>query len=92
MHVMIHGAIGVRMVSVTKDNCAKIYTVILQCVGKKQIFAKSIGWEVPKMVGLLGEYRIKVMLGRCVLVERKMREWLKKILEKQNMYLLGSNL
>ena len=24
-------------------------------------------------------------------VERKMREWLKKILEKQNMYLLGSS-
>ena len=43
------------------------------------------------MIGILGEFRIKVMLGRCVLVERKMREWLKKILEKQNMYLLSSS-
>ena len=71
MHVMIHGVIGVRMVSVTKDNCAKIYIVILQCVGKKQIFAKRVDWEVPKMIGILGGYRIKVILGRCVLCGKK---------------------
>ena len=87
MRVVIHGVIGVLMDSVTKDNCAKIYIAILQCVGKKQIFAKSIGWEVPKRVGLLGGYRIKVMLGRCVLCGKKNERMVEKILEKQNMYL-----
>ena len=78
MRVVIQGVIGVLTDSVTKDNCAKIYTVILQCVGKKQIFAKRVDWEVPEMIGILGEFRIKVMLGRSVLCGKKNERMVKK--------------
>ena len=87
--VILLAVIFVREVSVTKANCAKIYTAILLCVEMKQIFAERIDWEIPKMIGILGGY----MMGMedVSFVERKRWEKGCKITEKENEYLLGSS-
>ena len=86
---MMPGVFFVREDSVTEANCAETYTAILLCVEMKQIFAERIDWEIPKMIGMLGGYRVQVMVGMedVSFVERKKWEKGWKIIEKQNMYL-----
>ena len=91
--VMMPGVFFVREVSVTEANCAEIYTAILLCVEMKQIFAERVDWEIPKMIGMLGGYRVQDMVGMedVSFVERKRWEKGCKITEKENEYLLGSS-